>query len=239
MITKIHINEAEIAHRMACNTEKKDKLTIDIPNENILILFGGNGVGKSTLINKLKKPKRFDFMRAKYEEALKEFLKDVEFDGEKHDVIHFDCIKDGVREKGYKQNINTCKEMALLFDSYRSSHGESIIDQVNDFLVENKDMITEKDTRLTVVFDEIDSGLDLYNLDTIFSVIRHVANQNKNIQFIISTNSYHLIHLHGYGFNMHTLELVRVKDYNDYHRIVSNSMNKLNTIRYGGEDNCS
>lgn len=235
MITKIHINDSEIASRMACNTEKKDKLTINIPNENILLLFGGNGVGKSTLMGKLKKPKRFDFIRAKYEEALNDFLSDVEFDGEKHDVIYFDCITDGVREKGYKQNINTHKEIGLLFDSYRSSHGESLIDQVNEFLVENRDRIMEKDTRLTVVIDEVDSGLDLYNLDTIFSVVRHVANQNKNIQFIISTNSYHLIHLHGYGFNMHTMELVRIKDYNEYHRIVSNSMRKLNTIRYGNE----
>lgn len=235
MISKIIVDKNlkgadKVSDRFAYNIECKDAFDINLPEENIVLLFGGNGVGKTTLINLIKPPKK-ERINDTEESIKEEYTKRVIFKDNIPNEVHiFDYNSDSLRIRALEHDIGQFKDFGMFMQSTVSSYGESLIDQVTQFMVDLIELVRSNQP-LTIVLDEIDCGMDLPNLTLLYNIMRGAIRINSNIQFIVSTNTYHMLHLHKRGFNMHTLEMTDINSYDDFTNIVESNMEIVSAKR--------
>ena len=196
MINNIKINKKD--SRLLFDSIK------DIKRLNIL--FGGNGVGKSTLLN---------YISNNYIEAdennyiVKSYINsrdNSKINRDKELVDHADFIK------------------AINCNSY--SEGQAILHNLLSFLQDIKELKTDK--TIIVCMDEIDSGLSAENINMILWQIKEILDSSNNIQFFISCNNYHFVYCFKEVLNMYDGKYIKINSYEQYLELLNKGIQIMN-----------
>lgn len=192
------------------NTIAKERLLFSEIKElkKINILFGGNGVGKSTLLERLN-PK--DMLGNVIESDFHlETTKDIIFMQYKNSI---DNSKINV-----KKELKGIRSFEVAINSNLYSEGQSIIHHILSFLKDVKEnAIKNEDKTIVVTLDEVDSGLSSENINFLLHQITEIVT-DYNVQFFISSNNYHFTYVYEDVLDMYTGEFITIKSYDEYFR---------------------
>lgn len=188
MITNIKVTDKEI----------EDILLFDEINNvtKFNILYGGNGVGKTTLLNSIRNGK-------------------VELETNNNIIIK------SYSNSEDNSNLNIRKEILEIDDFVRTSNGNTfsegqrMIHHLLPFLQELEELDTG-DKSLVVLLDEIDSGLSAENLNMILIMLIDLI-KNKNAQIFISTNHYHFTYAVKTVLDMYTGKYRKINSYEEFY----------------------
>lgn len=190
-------------------SELSDVLMFDkkIELKQVTLLFGGNGVGKSSLINGILKRKV-----------------SLELDDTKTMLYSYINSKQNFRNLEKNDNLSMKdffepKFFADKFDAQDLSEGQSIIYSLQD-IFKLCDQIKDDEEDSLFLLDEIDSGLSIDNVEYLGKKIKKICKENPKFQFIIAFNSYEFCRLFKEVFNMYTGEWIKIKDYDEYRNIL-------------------
>jgi len=204
MINEVMIRKKSVEESVLLFSKAKDFKRINI-------LLGGNGAGKTTFLQGIKNNK-LDF---KYN---KEF--EVYSYADKTDNFKF-------LEKKTRYNENLATMVNQKYTAQELSEGQSIIytllsffEYIKEESVKNKN----KDKDIVVLLDEIDSGLSVENINMVTIIIIDIITRFKNIQFFISSNSYHFTHIFKEVFNMYNGKWITINNYEEYYNYLSKNM---------------
>lgn len=166
------------------------------------ILFGANGVGKSTLLNGIIN-NSFDL--------------DVE-----RDIIIQPYINSKDNFK-YRQKLD-CKKMDILplqeVNTESLSEGQSITYSLLVYLEHAKNTaLNNPDKTIVIVIDEIDS-LSTENINMISQIIVELYDI-ENIQIFVSSNHYHFVYVFKKVFNMYLGRETQLNSYEEYYKELS------------------
>ena len=171
------------------------------------LLFGGNGQGKSSLIEFISA-----FSGKSFEgEKLKKYCK-VEHDGERFVIYQFSNSKNNKR---YDRDPSDMFSFARVWDAKEQSEGQTVMQTVCDFLYALDHM--ECSSNALVLIDEIDSGLDACACQYLVKRLRKVMKEHPNMQFLLAFNQYEMSKLDKQWLNVCTGEIEDCpKSYEDY-----------------------
>ena len=174
--------------------------------KQVTFLFGGNGVGKTSLIDAISK--------------------NVDI------KINFD---DGTKTKIflYKNSEHNFRNISefnpyLIKQKYEASglsEGQSIIYSLQD-LFELCDEI-KNDGNSVILLDEIDSGLSLDNVEYLSDKIKHISNNYPNLQFIIAFNNFEFCRNFPEVLNMYDGNWINIENYEEYKKLLKDNRDKL------------
>ena len=196
MINKIKINK------------KDNRLLFDSINniKRLNILFGGNGVGKSTLLN---------YISNNY----------IDVDDNNYIVKSYINSRDN-------SNINRNKELATATDFIKAincnsySEGQAILHNLLSFLQDIKELKTDK--TIIICMDEIDSGMSAENINMILWQIKELLETKNNIQFFISCNNYHFVYCFKEVLNMYDGKYIKINSYEQYFELLNKGIKLMN-----------
>lgn len=177
------------------------------------ILFGGNGVGKTTLLN-----------------GIINNTLDLETDKE---LILKSYINSQNNFRHISQVVYKDIGTALLqkTNANKMSEGQSIIYTLLAYIEDARnEAIQNPDKTVILLLDEIDSGLSAENINLILHMICDLLNI-ENIQIFISTNHYHFVHVFKKVFNMYTGKVSEFNSYEEYYKELSTRMVDLGKKR--------
>lgn len=187
----------------------KDESTNNLMFNNIFklkkinILFGGNGVGKSTFL-KMIRDSKFDI------------------EGEVEKIEYYANSTNNTQVNSNKE-LKSSKDAIKHINASIYSEGQASIHFLLSFLYDLKNL--EKNT--IILLDEIDSGVSAENLNMIAKTINDL-NKKSNLQFFISTNSYHLIYIYKEVLNMYDGNFIKINSYEEYFSSLMSGINIMN-----------
>ena len=190
------------------------------------LLFGGNGQGKSSLIEYLKtlcgikQPVGSEKAIFKYSKLTKtnEFVKVYTFINRENNASYFDG--DAFDPDFY--NFNLVRK----WQAGERSEGQSVIQSISDFLYVLDSL--DKDTKAIILMDEIDSGLDACMCKYLVNRLKKVIKDKPNLQMFIAFNQYEISKLDPKWINVCT-GLVEdcPKTYEEYYKRLSENKKKF------------
>lgn len=183
-------------------------------SQKVNLLFGSNGVGKTTLIeailgNKHKNEYAYD----KNDKPTLMFSYSNSTQNKRH-MTNNPYLK-------YQDYFNP-DLINQMFTAKELSEGQSIIYTIQEFLYLAK---TENDTNKDYLFliDELDSGLSIDNIIWVCDKINKIIKDRENIQFIIAFNNYEFCNQFKTVTNMYTGKLEVIDSYDEYkNKLISN-----------------
>lgn len=177
------------------------------------ILFGGNGVGKTTLLNGITN-KKLDMDISK-ELIIKTYINSR--DNFRH-----------INKANYK---NYGVALVQKVNANEMSEGQSIIYSLMAYIEDAKDIANKnKDKTVVLVLDEIDSGLSAENINMILHILLEFL-EIDNTQLFLSSNHYHFVYVFKKVFNMYTGKVVEFNSYEEYFNELSKQMVSLGKKR--------
>lgn len=198
------------------NTVEKERLLFDkISNlKKVNILFGGNGVGKSTFLNGI-------------------ITNNLDLVSDRELVI-LKYINSEDNCKGYKfdNNFKDMNQALKIFNSSGYSEGQTMLNHLLPFIKNIKDVANKnKNKTIIVVLDEIDSGLSIENINLFLHLINESLNDFENIQFFISTNHYHFTYVLKDVINMYDGTWIRINSYEEYFELLNKGIQIMHTSK--------
>ena len=190
------------------------------------LLFGGNGQGKSSLIEYLKtlcgvkQPMGSEKAIFKYSRLTKtnEFVKVYTFSNRENNASYFDG-------NTYDQdfyNFNLVRK----WQAGQRSEGQIVIQSISDFLYVLDSL--DKDTKAIILMDEIDSGLDAYMCKYLVTRLKKVLKDKPNLQIFIAFNQYEISKLDSKWINVCTGLIEDCpKTYEEYYKRLSENKKKF------------
>lgn len=172
------------------------------------ILFGGNGVGKTTFLKAIRDGK------VTLEHGNK---KEVE-------IYSFTNSEDNTRVNKRKE-LAEMGEFVKAFNVNHYSEGQSIIHYVLSFLQDIKELETDK--QIVVLLDEIDSGLSAENINMLLWQIKELM-ETKHVQFFISSNHYHFVHVIKLVLNMYDGTYKEIHSYEEFFNLLNDGIQVMN-----------
>ena len=180
-----------------------------LPDPRIVPLFGPNGAGKTTLINGIyawhqiqaaaENSKKKDDNDPFYEEFWATELKqksgiNIEWDEVPGAVYRYSNSSDNFRSRKPQSMSQYYSPdfFAARWDAAHISEGQSIIYSafgLLDGLIPGKDMLSDENTFVVALLDEIDSGLSVDNIDIAMRKIKKALKMRKKLQVFLSFNS--------------------------------------------------
>lgn len=194
----------------------------------VSLLFGGNGVGKSTLIKAILGNEDF---HGQYKGKI---------DTDKAPML-YEYINSnqnarelmGGRNKHMKYlDYFDPRNLATTFNAQELSEGQSIIYTIQEFLHLAKQV--DDPGGSVFVIDEIDSGLSADNIIWFCNQVKKITDKDQKLQFIIAFNNFEVCNCFGgVVTDMYTGEIRTIKDYNEYKQLlVSRRKNLLEKRDY-------
>lgn len=186
--------------------EKEILLFEEAKFKKLNILFGGNGVGKTTLLNGIINNK-LDIDSSK-ELIIKSYV------NSKDNFRHIEKANYKDIGRALLQKVNA-KEM---------SEGQSIIYSLLTYIENAKNIAIENsDKTVVLVLDEIDSGLSSENINMILHILIDFLKE-KNTQLFVSSNHYHFVYVFKKVFNMYTGDWIEINSYEEYYKKLEQEM---------------
>lgn len=182
--------------------------------EQVTLLFGANGVGKSSLIKGMLKQKEIKFNCDK-ETKLYSYI-NTEQNFRNMDKNSNLSYKDMFNPYLFKQK----------FDTSELSEGQSIIYSLQD-IFELCVQIKDDSNDSVILLDEIDSGLSIDNVDYLSDKIKEITDKYSNIQFIIAFNNFEFCRNFPKVFNMYNGEYITIESYEQYRDIINSNREML------------
>lgn len=181
--------------------------------KQVTLLFGGNGVGKSSLIQGILKQRDIDYELSKPTTAYSYINSKQNFrEMERNDHLSINDMYDpGV--------------LARKFAAGDLSEGQSIIFSIQDIFDLCEAIDSDKDH--IILLDEIDSGLSVDNVDYLARKIKRICKKHPNIQFVIAFNNYEFCRTFKDVFNMYNGEWVKINSYDEYFNLIKSNRNML------------
>lgn len=174
----------------------------------INILFGGNGVGKSTLLKAIKN-------------------NEVTYKNKKNiSIFYFQNSESNLKINTQKE-INKITELIKKSNTSTYSEGQSIMHYLLSFLQDIKEEVDKTENSIVVLLDEIDSGLSAENINAILWQIKDLTDTNR-VQFFISSNHYHFIHVFKTVINMYDGNFITIKSYEDFFERLNKGIQIMN-----------
>lgn len=188
-LTSLHINNAAYKKGTGESRFYCDDFTF---KPGINLLFGGNGQGKSSLI---------EFLSAyagntREGEKIKKYCT-IGHDGNDFRIYSFSNSKNNQR---YNSDIGSMFELARHWDAKRQSEGQTVLQTVSDFLYFLNAFNTEE--KAVVLIDEVDSGLDAIACQHIVRRLKKILKEKSNIQIFLAFNQYEMSKLDDEWINM-------------------------------------
>lgn len=187
--------------------------------EPVTLLLGGNGVGKSSLI---------------------QAILNQELDFESDDPNNATMIASYINSKQNLREMqrNTNLTYSDMFDPYiitrkmkadDLSEGQSIVYSMQDIFKLCKEIKEDKtdDKDYLFVLDEVDSGLSIDNVSYLAKKIKKINKDYPKINFIISFNNYEFCKVFKNAFNMYNGEWVKINSYDEYCKIINDNRKML------------
>lgn len=199
--------------------------TIDF-KPGVNLLFGGNGQGKSSLIEYLKtlcgvkQPMGKEKGIFKYSRLTKtnELVKVYTFINRENNASYFDGDT-------YDQDFYTFN-LVRKWQAGSRSEGQSVIQSIADFLYVLDGL--DKDTKAIILMDEIDSGLDACMCKYLVSRLKKVIKDKPNLQMFIAFNQYEISKLDSKWINICTGLIEDCpKTYEEYYKRLSENKKRF------------
>lgn len=181
-------------------------------NDRLILLYGCNGIGKSSILDLIANKKKSSIGRDKsiaenYEDIVKHTFKETP------KIAYWKSATDtSLRNKNnsrlqYSENIG----QDLYYQLYSSEHseGESLTEEFLHFLTELKDVDL-------LLIDELDSGLSIGNINICFGYINDFLINNPKAQVIMAINNYQWIHIVKKIYRMDTGRPEKINNYDDF-----------------------
>ena len=192
--------------KIYCDDERLHFKELEI-NQRLNILVGGNGVGKTTLLNGI------------HENCYKmDTNKSIE-------IIKYSNSRDNIR---VKTGLNmTTPQLVACANAKSMSEGQSIMYSIVSFFAKLKEEALELDNKnksLVVVLDEVDSGLSVDAINVVMHFICDMLKNYKNTQFFVSSNNYHFTYIQKDVINMYTGRYKKINSYEEYFELMISGM---------------
>jgi Fe-S cluster assembly ATPase SufC len=185
---------------------------------DINLLFGANGVGKSTLI-----------------EGIMSKSVSVEKTGDRELVyLQYVNSKDNHAKKSPNpfDGMNYTDVLVSRFRAKSLSEGQSIVYSITDFFDSIKEL-DRCDKDYVICIDEIDSGLSADNVNMVCHFIVDLLKERNDLQFIISFNNYHFAYVFKNVLNMYTGKFTKIGSYEEYFKLLADNSQTLFKKRKG------
>ena len=180
----------------------------------VTLLFGANGVGKSSLIKGILKQK------------------EIKFNCDK-EIKLYSYINNEQNFRNMNKNSNLSYEDMfnpyLINKKYNAdelSEGQSIIYSLQD-IFELCMQIKDDSNDSVILLDEIDSGLSIDNVDYLSDKIKEITDKYSNIQFIITFNNFEFCRNFPKVFNMYNGKYINIESYEQYRNIINSNREML------------
>lgn len=182
--------------------------------EQVTLLFGANGVGKSSLIKGILKQK------------------EIKFDCDK-EIKLYSYINNEQNFRNMNKNSNLSYEdmfnpylINKKYNAEELSEGQSIIYSLQD-IFELCMQIKDDSNDSVILLDEIDSGLSIDNVDYLSDKIKEITDKYSNIQFIITFNNFEFCRNFPKVFNMYNGKYINIESYEQYRNIINSNREML------------
>ena len=171
-------------------------------NKNLNLLFGANGVGKTS------------------------FLKYIDKCTNNKDLSNNIRLREGYKAFNlYSFSIS----IFSMISSSSLSEGQSIIFSIQDFLeyLENN-LPYENDVSNVILMDEIDSGLSVDNIKYVMDRVNNILSERKDIQMFISFNNYAVCENNPNNvLSMYTGKYIKINGYRQFRYYIGINRDKL------------
>lgn len=184
------------------------------------LLFGGNGQGKSSLIEYLRALASVRDPLGSYKGIFR-YCKLIKVEGELKSYSFVNSEDNGTYFDGNTLDENKY-EFGLIrkMQSTMRSEGQNVMQSMTDFLYALDHL--DKDNKAVVFIDELDSGLDVCMCRYLVKRLKKVIKEKPNLQFFIAFNQYEISKLDSQWLNVCTGELEDCpKTYEEYYKRVS------------------
>lgn len=186
----------------------------EIELKQVTLLFGGNGIGKSSLIKGILRQKEVKFNCNKETKLYSYINTEQNFRNmEKNSNL------------SYKDMFNPYF-LEQKYDASELSEGQSIIYSLQD-IFELCKQIKENNNDSVILLDEIDSGLSVDNVEYLSNKIKETTDKYSNIQFIIAFNNFEFCRNFPKVFNMYDGEYINIENYDHYRDIINSNREML------------
>lgn len=182
--------------------------------EQVTLLFGANGVGKSSLIKGILKQK------------------EIKFNCDK-EIKLYSYINNEQNFRNMNKNSNLSYEdmfnpylINKKYNAEELSEGQSIIYSLQD-IFELCMQIKDDSNDSVILLDEIDSGLSIDNVDYLSDKIKEITDKYSNIQFIITFNNFEFCRNFPKVFNMYNGKYINIESYEQYRNIINSNREML------------
>ena len=182
--------------------------------EQVTLLFGANGVGKSSLIKGILKQK------------------EIKFNCDK-EIKLYSYINNEQNFRNMNKNSNLSYEdmfnpylINKKYNAEELSEGQSIIYSLQD-IFELCMQIKDDSNDSIILLDEIDSGLSIDNVDYLSDKIKEITDKYSNIQFIITFNNFEFCRNFPKVFNMYNGKYINIESYEQYRNIINSNREML------------
>lgn len=191
------------------------------------LLFGGNGQGKSSIIEYLRALASVRDPLGSYKgifrycklTKVKGQLNSYSFVNSENNGTYFD----GNTLDGNKYEFGLIRKM----QSTMRSEGQNVMQSMTDFLHALDHL--DKDINAVIFIDELDSGLDVCMCRYLVKRLKKVIKEKPNLQFFIAFNQYEISKLDSQWLNVCTGELEDCpKTYEEYYKRVSTNKQTFN-----------
>lgn len=195
-------------------------------NKQLILLYGCNGIGKSSLLKIIKKGTKIgkplwleDNTREEVEEKQEKYYTDIvvhNFNNKIPNIYYWKASEDApLRNKGRKsyEGEYDIEHIQMVLDASIHSEGESLELTFRHML--NK---IPEDTDLLLI-DELDSGLGANYVHTCGHILKEWLDDHKSTQCVMSINNYHWIWLFKEIYRMDTGEYQKINNYDEFWEI--------------------
>ena len=200
----------------------------EFSNKQLVLLYGCNGIGKSSLLTLLSgkdiKDERIDIFayntnvlfdgKKELTKAQKEYYKTTiehSFKNEIPKIFYWKASKHApLRKRNTNADNIDLEDVAMILDSSSHSEGESIELTFRRFLTKIPD-----DTDL-VLIDELDSGLGANYVHTCGYILFDWLREHPKTQCFLSVNNYHWVWLFKEIYRMDIGKFQKIENYDEF-----------------------